>query len=150
MNIIAAISNYSHIIVSGLICVALGKLNARNFQLTATNERLEQLSNSKDMQINEMRSKNDDVAASANDLVKAVNQQNAVMSQVTEQRAVTAQQNRELQNEIRRDLAADKCAASSVPDDAADRLRDAAKSAIGIPDVKVATVKPAVRADRPD
>lgn len=44
-------------------------INARNSQLTATNERLEQLSNSKDTQITDLRSKNDDPATSINDLV---------------------------------------------------------------------------------
>lgn len=96
MNIIGFFKNYTHLIFIGLICVALWGLNASNSQLTATNERLEQLTNSKDTQINDWRSKNDDLAS---DLVKAVNQQSAVMSHVTEQRAVTAQQNRKLQNE---------------------------------------------------
>lgn len=143
MNIISAIRNYSHIIVIGLICVALWGLNARNSQLTATNERLEQLSNSKDTQINDLRSKNDDLASSIKDLVTAVKNQNAVMSQVTEQRAVTAQQNRKLQSEIKRYLASDKCAVAPVPADAADRLRDAAKSASGMPDTKATAAKPA-------
>lgn len=144
------IRNYSHIIFIGLICVALWGLNARNSQLTATNERLEKLANSKDDQINDLRSKNDDLASSVNDLVTAVNKQNDVMSQVTEQRSVTAQQNRKLQNEIKRYLADDKCAASPVPNDAADRLRDAAKAAGGIQDNKAASVKPAGRPDKQD
>lgn len=149
MNIIAGLRNYSHIIVIGLICVALWGLNARNSQLTATNERLEQLTNSKDDQINDLRSKNDDLATSVKDLVTAVKQQNAVMSQVTEQRAVTAQQNRKLQSEIKRYLADDKCAVAPVPADAVDRLRDAAKAAIGVQDNKAASVKPAARPDKP-
>lgn len=134
MKIISFIRNYSHLIVIGLICVCLWGLNARNSQLTATNERLEKLSNSKDDQINDLRSKNDGLASSVNDLVTAVNKQNAVMSQVVEQRAETAQQNRKLQSEIKRYLAADKCAVAPVPAGAADRLRDAAKTAGGIPD----------------
>jgi len=143
LNVIGFIRNYSHVFFIGLICICLWGFNARNSQLTATNERLEQLANSKDSQINDLRSKNDDLAASVNDLVKAVNQQNAVMTQVTEQRAVTAQQNRKLQNEIKRYLASDKCAVAPVPPDAADRLRDAAKAAGGVPDSKAATAKPA-------
>lgn len=134
MKIISFIRNYSHLIVIGLICVCLWGLNARNSQLTATNERLEKLSNSKDDQINDLRSKNDGLASSVNDLVTAVNKQNAVMSQVVEQRAETAQQNRKLQSEIKRYLAADKCAVAPVPAGAADRLRDAAKGAGGVPD----------------
>ena len=134
MKIISFIRNYSHLIVIGLICVCLWGLNARNSQLTATNERLEKLSNSKDDQINDLRSKNDDLASSVNDLVTAVNKQNVVMSQVVEQRAETAQQNRKLQSEIKRYLAADKCAVAPVPAGAADRLRDAAKTAGGVPD----------------
>jgi len=69
------------------------------------------------------------------------------MSQVTKQRTVTAQQNRNLQNEITRYLAADKC---SVPPDAADRLQDAEKAAGGVPDSKAATAKPISRTDQPD
>jgi len=134
MKIIGFIRNYSHLIVIGLICVCLWGLNARNSQLTATNDRLEKLANSKDDQINDLRSKNDGLASSVNDLVTAVNKQNAVMSQVVEQRAETAQQNRKLQSEIKRYLAADKCAVAPVPAGAADRLRDAAKAAGGVPD----------------
>ena len=138
----AFMKNYFHLIVIGLICVALWVLNASNSQLKATNDRLEKLSNSKDEQINDLCSKNDGLASSVTELVTAVKQQNDVMSQVTEQRALTAQQNRKLQNEIKRYLAADKCAVVPVPLDAADRLRDAAKAAGGVPDSKAATAKP--------
>lgn len=134
LNVISFIRNYSHIIIIGLVCIALWGLNARNGQLMATNDRLEKLANSKDEQINDLRSKNDGLASSVDALVTAVNQQNAVMSQVTEQRAITAQQNRKLQNEIKRYLAADKCAVAPVDSNAVDRLRDAAKSAGGVPD----------------
>jgi len=144
------IKNYSHIIVIGLICIALWGLNARNSQLTATNERLEKLANSKDDQINDLRSKNDGLAASVSDLVVAVKKQNDVMSEVTDQRAVTAQQNRKLQNEIKRYLEADKCADAPVPAGAADRLREAAKAASGVSNNKGTTNKPAVRTDKPD
>ncbi|MCU5775106.1 Rz lytic protein [Erwiniaceae bacterium BAC15a-03b] len=144
------IKNYSHIIVIGLICVALWGLNARNSQLTATNDRLEKLANSKDDQINDLRSKNDGLAASVTGLVSAVRQQNDVMSQVTDQRVVTAQQNRKLQNEIKRYLEADKCATAPVPADAADRLRAAAKAAGGISDNKATSVEATGRADKPD
>jgi len=147
-NVIGFIRNYSHVIIIGLICICLWGLNARNSQLTATNERLEQLANSKDSQINDLRSKNDDLAASVNDLVKAVNKQNAVMSQVAEQRAVTAQQNRKLRNEIKRYLEADKSAAAPVDSRAVERLRDAAKSASGVPGNQQAAVKPASGTDK--
>lgn len=143
MNIIQFIKNYLHIIVIGLICVALWGLNARNSQLAATNERLEQLTNSKDSQINDLRSKNDDLASSVNDLVLAVERQNSVMIQVSQQKTATIEENRKLQNEIKRYLEADKCAAAPVPVDAANRLRSAAKSAGGIPDDKAAQVKTA-------
>lgn len=142
MNPLNLIKTFSPVIVIGLICLALWMLNARSSQLEATNQRLEKLANSKDDQINDLRSKNDGLAASVNDLVTAVKQQNDVMRQVAEQRAVTAQQNRKLQNEIKRYLAADKCAAAPVPPDAADRLRDAAKAAGGVPDSKAASAKP--------
>jgi myosin heavy subunit len=141
-NVIGFIRNNSGLVIIGLICVALWGLNASNSQLKATNDRLEKLANSKDEQINDLRSKNDGLASSVTELVTAVKQQNDVMSQVTEQRAVTAQQNRKLQNEIKRYLAADKCAVAPVPPDAAERLRDAAKAAGGVPDSKAATAKP--------
>ncbi|MGC0989796.1 Rz lytic protein [Pantoea agglomerans] len=142
MAVFQFIKNYSHIFVIALICLALWMLNARSSQLEATNQRLEKLANSKDDQINDLRSKNDGLASSVTELVTAVKQQNDVMSQVTEQRAVTAQQNRKLQNEIKRYLAADKCAVAPVPPDAADRLRDAAKVAGGVPGSKTASAEP--------
>lgn len=141
-NVIGFIRNNSGLVIIGLICVALWGLNASNSQLKATNDRLEKLANSKDEQINDLRSKNDGLASSVTELVTAVKQQNDVMSQVTEQRAVTAQQNRKLQNEIKRYLAADKCAVAPVPPYATDRLRDAAKAAGGVPDSKAAAAKP--------
>ncbi|WP_210496323.1 Rz lytic protein [Pantoea ananatis] len=150
MNPLQTIKNYAPVIVIGLIGVALWGLNARNSQLSATNDRLEKLANSTDDKINDLRSKNDDLAASVNDLVNAVKHQNEVMGQVTEQRAVTAQQNRKLQNEIKQYLAADKCAVAPVPADAADRLRSAAKAASGVPDNQPATAKPSGRTDKPD
>lgn len=142
MAAIQFIKNYSHLLVIAIICVCLWMLNARSSQLEATNQRLEKLANSKDEQINDLRSKNDGLASSVTELVTAVKQQNVVMSQVTEQRAVTAQQNRKLQNEIKRYLAANKAAAAPVPPDAVDRLRDAAKAAGGVPDSKAAAAKP--------
>ncbi|ALV91539.1 MULTISPECIES: hypothetical protein [Pantoea] len=150
LNVIGFIRNYSHVIFIGLICVCLWGLNARNSQLTATNDRLEKLSNSKDDQINDLRSKNDDLASSVNDLVTAVKKQNEVMGQVADQRAVTAEQNRKLQNEIKQYLAADKNAAAPVPADAVKRLRDAAKSASGVQDDKAAPVKSSSGTDQPD
>lgn len=133
---------YSHLLVIAIICVCLWMLNARSSQLEATNQRLEKLANIKDEQINDLRSKNDGLASSVTELVTAVKQQNDVMRQVAEQRAATAQQNRKLQNEIKRYLASDKCAVAPVPPDAADRLRDAAKAAGGVPDSKTASAKP--------
>lgn len=150
MNPITALKNFAPAIVIGLICIALWGLNARNSQLDATNQRLEKLANSKDEQINDLRSKNDGLAASVNDLVTAVKQQNEVMSQVADQRAVTAEQNRKLQYEIKKYLAADKNAAAPVPADAVKRLRDAAKSASGVQDDKAAPVKSASGTDQPD
>ncbi|MEN4658718.1 Rz lytic protein [Pantoea agglomerans] len=138
MAAIQFIKNYSHLLVIAILCVCLWMLNARSEQLEATNQRMEKLANSKDEQINDLRSKNDGLASSVTELVTAVKQQNVVMSQVTDQRAVTAQQNRKLQNEIKRYLAADKCADALVPPDAADRLREAAKAAGGVPDSKTA------------
>lgn len=115
-----------------------------------TNQRLEKLTNRKDEQINDLRSKNDGLASGVNELVTAVKQQNEVMSRVGEQRGVTARQNLELQNEIKRYLAADKCAAAPVDSRVVERLRDAAKSTSGVPDNKAAPAKPAGRPDQPD
>ncbi|KTR47989.1 Rz lytic protein [Pantoea ananatis] len=148
MNPLNLVKTFSPLIVIGLICLALWMLNARSSQLEATNQRLEKLANSKDEQINDLRSKNDGLATSVNELVTAVKHQNEVMGQVTEQRAVTAQQNRKLQNEIKQYLAADKCAVAPVPADAVDRLRSAAKAASRVPDNQPATVKPSGRTDK--
>ncbi|MGP2412794.1 Rz lytic protein [Pantoea ananatis] len=150
MNPLNLVKTFSPVIVIGLICLALWMLNARSSQLEATNQRLEKLANSKDEQINDLRSKNDGLATSVNELVTAVKHQNEVMGQVTEQRAVTAQQNRKLQNEIKQYLAADKCAVAPVPADAADRLRSAAKASSGVPDNQQATARPSGRTDKPD
>ncbi|ARF51110.1 hypothetical protein [Pantoea stewartii] len=149
MNPLAIIKNFAPVIVIGLICVALWGLNARNSQLSATNERLEKLANSKDGQINDLRSKNDGLAASVNDLVNAVKEQNEVMGQVAKQRAATAEQNRKLQDEIKQYLAADKNAAAPVPADAVNRLRSAAKAAGGVQDNQPATSKSASGTDKP-
>jgi peptidoglycan hydrolase CwlO-like protein len=149
-KVIGFIRNNSGLVIIGLICIALWGLNASNSQLKATNDRLERLANSKDDQINDLRSKNDDLAGSVKDLVKAVNQQNTVVSQVTQQRAVAAQQNRKLQNEIKRYLAADKCAVAPVPADATDRLREAARTAGGVPGNQPAQAKSASGTDKPN
>ena len=116
-----------------LFCVALWGLNTRNQQLTATNKRLDQLSDSKDAQINQLRDKNDDLADGVKQLTAAVQHQNDVMSDVIEQRAATAKVNKDLQSEIKRYLLSDKCSKSAVNPDAVNRLRQAAK-ANGVPD----------------
>ena len=150
MNPISMLKNFAPAIVIGLICLALWMLNARSSQLEATNQRLEKLANSKDEQINDLRSKNDDLATSVDNLAKAVDRQNVVMQKVADQRAATAEQNRKLQDEIKRYLAADKCAVAAVDSRAVERLRDAAKSASGVPDDKAAPVKSASGTDQPD
>jgi ABC-type transporter Mla subunit MlaD len=144
MAAIQFIKNYSHLLIIVIICVCLWKLNARSSQLEATNQRLVKLANSKEEQIYDLRSKNDGLASSVTELVTAVKQQNDVMSQVAEQRAETAQQNRKLQNEIKHYLAADKCAVAPVPPNAAARLRHAAKAAGGVPDSKAAAFSPSI------
>lgn len=118
------ISRHSGLIVAALFCLALWGLNVRNSQLTATNQRLEQLNDRKDEQINQLRSKNDGLAESVLSLTEAVKRQNEVVAELGEQRSITDRQNRALQNEIRRYLSTDKCALQRVPDDAADRLRE--------------------------
>lgn len=116
-----------------VVCISLWRLNTRNQQLTATNTRLEQLSDSKDAQINQLRDKNDDLADGVKQLTAAVQHQNDVMSDVIEQRAATAKVNKDLQSEIKRYLLSDKCSKSAVNPDAVNRLREAAK-ANGVPD----------------
>ncbi|KAB8312281.1 Rz lytic protein [Erwinia endophytica] len=130
---IAFIKNYSGVIVIALICLALWWLDARNSQLAATNERLERLADSKDVQIHQLRGENNNLAASIADFIAAVEQQNELLESVTQQRAQAEQQNRAFQNEIIDILADDKCAATPVPDAAAKRLHDAARAAGGIP-----------------
>lgn len=124
LNVISVIRNNIGIFICILFCVALWGLNVRNSQLTATNERLEKLSDSKDAQINLLRDKNDGLADSVNNLIAAVDTQNKVVSKVADQRAVTASQNRKLQDEIKKYLAADKCSIAPVPPDAVERLRE--------------------------
>ncbi|ELO5586669.1 Rz lytic protein [Escherichia coli] len=145
--------NNAHILIPCafiiLVAICLWGLNARNYQLTATNERLTQLNDSKDVQINDLRAKNDDLAGSVKELAGAVNRQNVVMSEVAEQRAEAAQQNRMLQGEIKRYLAADKCAGAPVPDAAVERLRAAAEAARGIPGGKDASPQSTGRANVP-
>ncbi|MGC0569753.1 Rz lytic protein, partial [Salmonella enterica] len=102
---------------------------------------------SKDMQINDLRAKNDDLAGSVKELAGAVNRQNVVMSEVAEQRAESAKQNRMLQSEIKRYLAADKCAAAPVPDAAVERLRAAAEAGRGIPGDKATGPEPSGGSD---
>ncbi|EHN8809179.1 Rz lytic protein [Enterobacter hormaechei] len=143
--------NNAHILIPCafiiLVAICLWGLNARNHQLTATNDRLTQLNDSKDVQINDLRAKNDDLAGSVKELAGAVNRQNVVMSEVAEQRAESAKQNRMLQSEIKRYLAADKCAAAPVPDAAVERLRAAAEAARGIPGDKAAGPEPSGGSD---
>lgn len=121
----------SHIIIPCAFilafCVALWGLNVSNSQLKATNTRLEQLSDSKDEQINNLRAKNDNLADGVQQLTEAVTKQNAVMADVLAQRADTAEHSRELQNEIKRYLATDKCALSPVNSVAVSKLREAAE-----------------------
>ena len=129
--------NNAHVIIPCLfillVCVALWGLNTSNHQLTATNERLERLSDSKDAQINELQDKNDDLADGVQKLTAAIQKQNVIMSDVLQQRADADQYNKALQSEIKTYLHSDQCAKSAVNRDAVDRLRQAAE-ANGVPD----------------
>lgn len=131
LKLISLFRNNAHILMPCafilFFCVALWGLNVRNTQLSATNDRLEKLADSKDEQINNLRSKNDNLADGVQHLTEAVTKQNAVMADVIAQRADTAEQNRELQNEIKRYLATDKCALSPVNSVAVSKLREAAE-----------------------
>lgn len=129
--------NNAHIIIPCLfillVCVALWGLNTSNHQLSATNARLERLSDSKDAQINQLRDKNDDLADGVQKLTTAINKQNVIMSDVLQQRTDADQYNKALQSEIKTYLLSDKCAKSAVNPNAVDRLREAAE-ANGVPD----------------
>ena len=131
LKLISLFRNNSHIIIPCAFilafCIALWGLNVSNSQLKATNTRLEKLSDSKDEQINNLRAKNDNLADGVQQLTEAVTKQNTVMADVIAQRADTAEQNRELQNEIKRYLATDKCALSPVNSVAVSKLREAAE-----------------------
>jgi len=145
----AFMKNYFHLIVIGLICVALWGLNTSNSQLTATNGRLEKIADGKDEQIRLLRQENSELADNIKSLVEAVQHQNDVMDEVEAQRAVADQQNRKLQDDIKKFLEADRCAAASVDHRAVDRLRDAAKAAAGgVPDNQRTAAQPAIQPDQ--
>lgn len=127
----AFLKNYSHVIVIGLICVALWSLNTSNSQLKATNGRLEKIADGKDEQIGLLRQENSELADNIKSLLEAVQLQNDVMDEVEAQRAVADHQNRTFQDDIKKYLAVDRCAAAPVDHRAVDRLRDAAKAAAG-------------------
>lgn len=127
LQLISFLKNSGKYIIPVAILIALWGLNVRNTQLSATNERLEKLADSKDEQINSLRAKNDDLASGVQQLTEAVTKQNAVMADVLAQRADTAEHNRELQNEIKRYLDSDKCAKSPVNSVAVSKLRQAAE-----------------------
>lgn len=127
LRLISLLKSSIRYLIPVAIILMLWGLNVSNSQLKATNTRLEQLSDSKDEQINNLRSKNDNLADGVQQLTEAVTKQNAVMADVISQRADTAEQNRELQNEIKRYLATDKCALSPVNSVAISKLREAAE-----------------------
>jgi len=144
--------NYISLIVIVLICVSLWGLNTSNSQLTALNERLEQLAESKGEQIRLIRLENSQLADNIKSLVETVQHQNDVMDEVEAQRAVADQQNRTLQDDIKKYLEADRCAAARVDLRAVERLRDAASAATaaGVPDNQSAPAKPTSQPDQPD
>ncbi|PKH20219.1 Rz lytic protein [Enterobacterales bacterium CwR94] len=144
-NVISFFRNNTHFLFIGLICICLWGLNARNAQLTATNERLEKLANSKDQQINDLRQKNDSLADSVTELVRTLREGNELQAVAVEQKNKAEVVNRELQNDIRQYLRDDKGAASPVPDGAVERLRRAEAAAGGVPDDKN-TLHPAIPA----
>lgn len=146
----AFLKNYSHIIVIGLICAAMWALNINNSQLTATNKRLERLADSKDDQIHQLRQENSEMADNIKSLVEAVQHQNDVMDEVEAKRAAAEQQNRTLQDDIKKYLEADRCAAAPVDHRAVERLRDAANAAAGgVPDNQRTAAQPAIQPDQP-
>ncbi|WP_241624531.1 Rz lytic protein [Rosenbergiella epipactidis] len=127
LRLISILKGSIRYVIPVAIILMLWGLNVSNSQLKATNTRLEQLSDSKDEQINNLRAKNDNLADGVQQLTQAVTKQNAVMADVLAQRADTAEHNRELQNEIKRYLATDKCALSPVNSVAVSKLREAAE-----------------------
>lgn len=127
LRLISLLKSSIRYVIPVAIILMLWGLNVRNTQLSATNDRLEKLADSKDEQINNLRAKNDNLADGVQQLTEAVTKQNAVMADVLAQRADTAEHNRELQNEIKRYLATDKCAMSPVNSVAVSKLREAAE-----------------------
>lgn len=141
---VAFLKNYTHVIVIGLICIALWGLNTSNSQLKASNGRLEKIADGKDEQIKLLRTENSELADNIKSLLEAVQLQNDVMDEVEAQRAVADHQNRTFQDDIKKYLEADRCAAAPVDRRAADRLRDAANAAAGgVSDNQPAPAKPA-------
>jgi len=146
----AFLKNYSHVIVIGLICIALWGLNTSNSQLKASNGRLEKIADGKDEQIKLLRTENSELADNIKSLAEAVQHQKDVMDEVEAQRAVADQQNRTLQDDIKKYLEADRCAAARIDRRAVDRLRDAAKAAAGgVQDNQRTAAQPAIQPDQP-
>lgn len=141
----AFLKNYSHVIAIGLICIALWGLNTSNSQLKATNGRLEKIADGKDDQIRLLRTENSELANSIKSLVDAVQHQNDVMDEVEAHRAIDDELNRKLQDDIKKYLEANQCAAAPVDRRAVERLRDAASAAAagGVSDNQPAPAKPA-------
>lgn len=132
----ALIRNNASIIFIVITLLALLILNSRITALDSTNKRLTQLADSKDEQIHQLRSENNNLAASITDLIAATEQQNKLIEEVIEQRKEADLQSREFQNEIVKALADNKCAAERVPDNAAEWLRAAAKATGRVPEDK--------------
>lgn len=102
----------------------IGKLGYDNTVLTARNERLRDANTS-------LSSKNNDLAATLNNLADKVGEQNEIVKTESRRRAAAEMKSQRSQEEVVRVLKESKCAAEPVPDTATGRLRAAADSARG-------------------
>ncbi|MGV3346397.1 Rz lytic protein [Enterobacteriaceae bacterium LUAb1] len=132
MNILSGIKNYAHIIVVICICFVLWGLNARNGQLTDTVQRLEQLADSKDAQIRNLREQNNSLSADLKHIAEQVQHNNSIIAKAEEEKAKSEKATRAILEGIKRTLESDPHAAAAVPADAVKQLRQAERAAGGI------------------
>ncbi len=94
----------------------IGKLGYDNTVLTARNERLRDANT-------ELSSKNNDLAATLNNLADRVGEQNEIVKTEARRRAAAEMKQQRLQDEVKEALRSNTCSIVAVPDAATDKLR---------------------------
>ena len=105
------------IIILGFI----GKLGYDNTVLTGRNERL------RDANVT-LSNQNNDLAATLNNLADKVGEQNEIVKTEALRRAAAEMKQQRLQDEVKEALRSNTCSVVTVPDSAADKLREYADS----------------------